>query len=332
MSDSFDKERRTALFAVAEAMKVCRNVQSSITDEVLEKNDRSPVTIADFASQALICSKLDAEFPRDPIIGEEDAAGLQGPEQASFLERIVGELDRVGFTSSPDKVCEFIDRACAQGSHERFWTLDPIDGTKGFLRGEQYAISLALIVDGEIQVAVLGCPNLDPAGGEVSRERASSGSLFFAVKGGGAWVVSPEDMEKKKRIQTRKISDPKRARFCESVESGHTSQSQSQKMAELLGITEPPIRLDSQAKYATVARGEAEIYLRLPTRKGYREKIWDHAGGVLLVEEAGGKVTDVEGRKLEFTHGDELKANRGVIVTNGLLHDEVLEAYRQVSA
>ena len=75
------------------------------------------------------------------------------------------------------------------------------------------------------------------------------------------------------------------------------------------------MRLDSQAKYAVVARGEAEAYLRLPTRADYREKIWDHAAGVLIVEEAGGTVTDITGRPLEFTHGRDLAANRGVIVT-----------------
>ena len=75
--------------------------------------------------------------------------------------------------------------------------------------------------------------------------------------------------------------------------------------------------MDSQAKYAVVARGEADIYLRLPTRADYREKIWDHAAGHLIVAEAGGVVTDIAGRPLEFHHGRELTANRGVIVTNG---------------
>jgi 3'(2'), 5'-bisphosphate nucleotidase len=115
------------------------------------------------------------------------------------------------------------------------------------------------------------------------------------------------------------------------VESGHTSQSESERIAEMLGITTPPIRMDSQAKYATVARGEADIYLRLPTRKGYQENIWDHAGGVLLVEEAGGKVTDVHGRELDFSQGDQLTKNQGVIVTNGVLHDAVLAAYKKVT-
>ena len=86
--------------------------------------------------------------------------------------------------------------------------------------------------------------------------------------------------------------------------------------------------MDSQAKYGIVARGEAEIYLRMPTRADYREKIWDHAAGALIVEEAGGTVTDIMGRPLDFHHGRELSANRGVIVTNGRCHARVLEASR----
>ena len=120
------------------------------------------------------------------------------------------------------------------------------------------------------------------------------------------------------------------ANICESVESAHTSQSDSAQVAALLGIDAPPFRIDSQCKYAAVARGDASIYLRLPTRPGYVEKIWDHAGGWAVVTEAGGCVTDVEGRPLEFGHGRRLEANRGVIVTSGQFHDQVVSAVQTV--
>ena len=123
---------------------------------------------------------------------------------------------------------------------------------------------------------------------------------------------------------------PADIRFCESVEAGHSAQGDAAAVAARIGIIAPPLRMDSQAKYAVVARGEADIYLRLPTRAAYREKIWDHAAGALIVAEAGGTVTDIHGRPLEFHHGRELAANRGVIVTNGRLHNQVLEAIRDL--
>jgi 3'(2'), 5'-bisphosphate nucleotidase len=88
--------------------------------------------------------------------------------------------------------------------------------------------------------------------------------------------------------------------------------------------------MDSQAKYAGLARGDASIYLRLPTRKDYQEKIWDHAAGLIVVEEAGGRVTDVRGAPLDFGRGGTLAGNSGVIATNGPIHDEVLAAVMKV--
>jgi len=118
------------------------------------------------------------------------------------------------------------------------------------------------------------------------------------------------------------------ARFCESVESGHSDQSQSREIARRLGITSEPYRIDSQCKYAAVSRGDASIYLRLPTRAAYREKIWDHAAGKAVVEAAGGRVSDVDGKVLDFTRGRTLERNRGIVATSGAIHDEVLAAVR----
>lgn len=296
----------------------------------MEKQDKSPVTIADFASQAVICEGIGLAFPNDPIIGEEDSAELRRPENQSFLDRILAELSQVSWSNSAEETCRWIDRGGASSFGPRFWTLDPIDGTKGFLRGEQYAISLALIVEGQVTVAVLGCPNLplNPSNPH------SGGSLFIAVRGRGAKVLPCFEEEIGTASQNVRVSDVLQTsdlRMCESVESGHSAHDRSAVIASLLGVTKPGVRLDSQAKYAVVSRGEADVYLRLPTRADYREKIWDHAGGVLVVEEAGGRVTDIDGKPLDFTHGRELVANRGVLVTNGKLHDDVLRAIRETA-
>ena len=88
--------------------------------------------------------------------------------------------------------------------------------------------------------------------------------------------------------------------------------------------------MDSQVKYGLVSRGDASIYLRLPTQKSYRENIWDHAAGSIIVEEAGGRVTDIQGKPLNFSVGNKLTNNRGVIATNGKLHDLLLKAVQQV--
>ncbi len=323
MPDIYSEEKAAALDAVRKAARLCRSVQQGISPDTIEKKDRSPVTVADFGSQAVVCHVLESRFASDPVIGEEDASVLREQGNASVLDRIVGYVGEIIPGVAAGDVLRLIDRGGARDHSRRLWTLDPIDGTKGFLRSDQYAVALALIEEGEVVVAALACPNLPD-------ENGSLGQAFVAAKNQGAWAVPLYAEGEEKPIHVSRVSDTKRARFCESVESGHSSHGDAADVAEVLGITEDSIRLDSQAKYAIVARGDAEIYMRLPTRPNYVEKIWDHAAGLLVVEEAGGRVSDIDGKPLDFSHGGRLETNTGVIATNGHLHDDVLEALRQV--
>lgn len=318
------QELDTAIAAVQEASVLCRRVQAELENATLEKVDRSPVTVADFGSQAIVCSRLRNTFPSDPIIAEENADVLRSKDNLGLADRVVKEVRHIRPDATKDEVFEWIDYGGSQDYSNRFWTLDPIDGTKGFLRGDQYAIALALIQDGEVVLAAVGCPNLSITGaGTVP------GILVAARRGLGAQIHSLSDHNIVGRASVSSFSDPANLRLCESVEAMHTSHSGAGKIASILGITADPVRLDSQAKYAVVACGDAEMYLRLPSHRRYVENIWDHAGGSLLVEEAGGVVTDIYGEKLDFSKGHRLEANRGVIVSNGQLHDRLIEAIRE---
>jgi 3'(2'), 5'-bisphosphate nucleotidase len=316
-----------AVDAVRTAARVCRAVQERLVrPETLEKRDKSPVTVADFASQALVCARLFEYRTDDPVVGEEDASALREPAQAGLraavAERVGGEL---GAQADEERVLSWIDLGSAKAEGPRYWTLDPIDGTKGFLRREQYAVALALIEEGEVVLGVLGCPNL-PCNGGV-------GALFSAVRGGPAWMSPLWDVEAP--AQMVRVGTPASAadaRLCESVESGHSDQTESARIAALLGIRTEPYRIDSQCKYAAVARDDASIYLRLPTRPNYQEKIWDHAAGSIVVEAAGGRVSDIDGRPLDFTRGRTLEKNRGVVATSGSIHDEVIDAVRRAQS
>jgi 3'(2'), 5'-bisphosphate nucleotidase len=86
------------------------------------------------------------------------------------------------------------------------------------------------------------------------------------------------------------------------------------------------LRVDSSAKYAVVARGQADAYLRLPTRKDYVERIWDHAAGTVVATEASAVVSDIHGRPLDFRHGRGLEKNEGVIVTRADVHERIIRA------
>lgn len=324
-----NSETRVALEAVALASRVCLAVQKSLEGGTLQKGDRSPVTVADFAVQAVISRHLSAAFPGLPLLGEEDAQALRGPEGEALAGRVAEAVGIAMPGVGLSEVLEAIDRGGHEGGGRgRFWTLDPIDGTRGFLRREQYAIALALIEDGRVVLGVLGCPALPV---EVGRPEAGSGVLFSARRGHGAFVHGLDGTGGRPvrvSAQTRAAA----LRFCESVEAAHSNQSDAAEVARRLGIEAAPYRIDSQCKYAAVARGDAEIYLRLPTKPGYVERVWDHAAGALLVEEAGGRVSDVQGRPLDFSRGRGLEGNRGVIATHGPRHEEVVAAVGAVLA
>ena len=322
-NETYQREREVAITAVREAARLCQAVQAQISPDVLEKKDRSPVTVADYGSQALVCQALKAAFPDDPVIAEEDAAALR--ENAEILAKVTAHVQTSRPEADAETVCAWIDHGGAKDYSPRFWTLDPIDGTKGFLRGQQYAIALALIVEGEVTVAAMACPNLT-----VASDATETGVIYAAIRGQGAVRVPAEGEGEPVPVHVSALTDTAQARFCESVEAAHSSHGDAANVAEHLRITNPPVRLDSQAKYAVVGRGEADIYMRLPTRPGYVEKIWDHAAGMLVVVEAGGKATDIYGRPLEFHHGYRLENNKGVIVSNGHLHDEVIAALETV--
>jgi len=323
MSNAFAQELHTAVQAVREAARICRNVQASLSGSAMEKKDKSPVTIADYASQAVLCKLILDQFPGDFIVGEEDAGDLRLPVQSEARERVHAEISRLGISATEDDVLSWIDAGNHDATAARYWTLDPIDGTKGFLRKEQFAVSLALLVNKQLEVAALACPNLPCETG--------TGVVFYAARGQGAWMI-PLDRPAAvpQQVYVSDLGEITSARFCESVESGHSAHDQSSRLLETLGVTGVPVRMDSQAKYGVVARGDAEIYLRLPTRAGYEERIWDHAGGALVVEEAGGIVTDLNGLPLDFSVGATLRNNHGVVVTNRRLHAKVLAALKDL--
>jgi len=318
-----DLERDAAVEAVHAASALCAGAQGRLAaGETLTKGDDSPVTVADFAAQAVVVATLTERLGAVELVGEEDAADLASDDQATLRDGVVAlTATQLGRDLDAGQVLGWIDAGDADGSGDRFWTLDPIDGTKGFLRGDQYAIALALVEAGEIVLGVLGCPNLPNPDGSTGAVFVATGSGCVAYTGGASTATA---------VRVAEPASLAEARFCESVESGHSNHDDSAEIARRLGIVAEPYRIDSQCKYAAVARGDASIYLRLPTRPGYREKIWDHAAGKFVVERAGGTVTDVDGRPLDFRHGRRLEHNRGIVATDGRFHTEVLAAVQAV--
>lgn len=326
--DTGQPDVQFAMDAVRLASHVAREVERELVDHTMTKKDKSPVTVADFAAQALVGFLLERTFPNDPLVAEENSTHLREPGAETNLKNVVRFVGRHLAYSTEETVCAWIDHG-AQQPARRFWTLDPIDGTKGFLRGDQYAVALALIVDGEVQVGVLGCPNLsdgyrpDPDG---------PGSLVVAVRGEGTWTTPLGTAGSTVRLHVSAVTESAEARLMRSVDAGHTNTGRVAQLVQVLGVKASPVLMDSQAKYSVMAAGHGDLLFRLLTKAqpDYREKIWDHAAGSLVIEEAGGRVTDLLGNNLDFTQGRTLANNVGIMASNGHLHEAALDALSRV--
>jgi HAL2 family 3'(2'),5'-bisphosphate nucleotidase len=321
-------EAAFAVEAVRQASRLVRQVQLDMVEPALSKDDRSPVTVGDFAAQALVGRLLEEAYPADAFVAEESSEALRSDDARATLDRVVGFVGKSTPDATAEAVCAWIDRGCGDPGG-RFWVLDPIDGTKGFLRGDQYAVAFALVVDGQVQLGVLGCPNLTEG---ARPEPGGPGTVVVAVRGEGAWMTSLDSPGESVRLRVSDQSDVSQMRVLRSVEKAHTNTGKIGELVTALGVTADPVGMDSQAKYAVLAAGAGEMLCRLlsPKQPDYREKIWDQAAGSIVVEEAGGRVTDLFGKPLDFTLGRTLANNRGIMASNGHLHDAVLQGLASV--
>lgn len=327
-SASLQDRLTIAIAAVAAACRVTRHVQNRQQHiERHSKDDMSPVTVADYAAQAVIARHLADAFGTLTMVGEEDASTLREAGHSALREEVAAAARVVWADAGSADVLDAIDLGNHDASGDSYWTLDPIDGTKGFLRGGQYAVSLALIEKGQVVLGVLGCPNLSADYARSFDCPDPGGCLFYATRGGGSWSV-PADRPhiSARRLDASREQDISAMRVCESVEAAHSRIDDSGRIVEYLAARGTRARLDSQCKYAVVARGQAEAYLRLPTRRDYVEKIWDHAAGMIIAEQASAIVTDVLGRPLDFSKGTGLSANRGVLCASRAFHGRIRQA------
>lgn len=354
----YSKELKIASLAVKRASLLTKGLSDSIVETSKTgtqiKNDKSPVTVGDYASQALINNAIRLNFPGDKIVGEEDSLSLNdGSEEAKKLSDRILELLRetqkktlasseyLGELKTLSEVYESIDLGNYEGGNKgRFWALDPIDGTKGFLRGDQFAVCLALVEDGKVVLGVIGCPNLPEHITLNEEQSGNKGGLFSAIKGVGAFYTPLfttnefTPLKDQQQIHMTGETSPGTLKVVEGVEKGHSSHSTQSQIKQQLGFDESTvakqtINLDSQVKYCVLAKGQADIYLRLPVSDTYREKIWDHAAGNVLVTESGGQVGDITGQELDFGKGRTLDS-KGVIAANKAIFPKVIDAVKNV--
>ena len=349
----YQRERTIAELAVLRACVITKRVLAAV-DEI-SKTDSSPVTIADFAAQALIISAIRHVFPHDGFVGEEDASALRADpaltdrvyDLVSSVRALAGaggispEVAAIPGPSSTEEMIAMIDMGASGegGRSGRFWVMDPVDGTRAFLRGEQYAVSLALVEDGHELVGVLGCPNvkLTKAGRieESSVDTEGLGVLLTAVRGQGSTirhVTSSGSLTAARRLD--RLKPPARMEdlhLVDCLQSKAYRHDIVQDVTEHLGAQYPGTEVwSSHVRYAALIIGGGDFQLRVPATAKTRMCLWDHAGAQLIFTELGGKITDLDGKPIDFGAGRDLNLNRGMVAAKEDIHGTVLALVREL--
>jgi len=186
-------------------------------------------------------------------------------------------------------------------------------------------------------MGLLGCPEM-PANFDAPGD--SKGSVLIGIKGQGAFSFDLERVKEGtfetidvaalggQKLSVNASTDLSQIRMVESFER-HDTEGVGDIVRRRLNITNEPLRIDSQVKYSSVARGDSSVYLRI-SNLVYKEKIWDHAAGHIIVEESGGIVTDVLGRPLDYSRGHSLSENLGILCCNAALHEVFLAQIREI--
>ena len=224
-----------------------------------------PVTIADRTASKIIVENLQEIFPTDGILSEEE---IDPPER----------LDRV-----------------------RVWMIDPIDGTKGFIKKDgDFAVQIGLTENGMSTLGVVYLP--------------AENVLYYACKDAGAFVVERE----KPPVRLRVSDETNFTKMNLAISRNHHSPKMN-RVIEDFGIKQEIQRGSVGLKVGLIARQICDLYIHLSPRT----KFWDTCAPQIILEEAGGKMTDIFGAPFVYNLSD-VQNHNGVLASNGIVHEEVV--------
>jgi 3'(2'), 5'-bisphosphate nucleotidase len=190
-------------------------------------------------------------------------------------------------------------------SKDTIWIVDPLDGTSDFIdKTGEFTVMIALVKDQKPILGVIGWPTEE--------------TIFAAQKDNGAFRYSEGQWEK---ISVTEISELSK---CRAVGSRHHLSDREKMFIEKLGI-ENFTSIGSSLKVGKISSGEAEAYITTTNKM----KEWDSAASHCIINEAGGKMTDMLGN--EITYNNEIVNHQnGILVTNGLIHNKILEEFKKL--
>ncbi len=188
---------------------------------------------------------------------------------------------------------------------EIIWIVDPLDGTSDFIdKTGEFTVMIALVKNKKPVLGVIGWP--------------SEKTIFVAQKGCGAFRYSNDKWEK---IHVTSVSELSK---CRAVGSRHHLSDKEKNFIKKLGIKDFA-SIGSSLKVGKISSGEAEAYITTTNKM----KEWDSAASYCIVNEAGGKMTDMHGNDISYNN-KIVNHQNGILVTNGLIHEKIVNEFKKL--
>ncbi len=237
-----------------------------------------------------IQQKADAD-DREPVTQADKLAN------EIIVKRLAREFPEDGILAE-----ESIDTERRLGK-SRVWMIDPLDGTTGFIDGNgDFAVQIGLAENGVCVLGVVYQP--------------LTGVLYRAVRGGGAWVERPEAEPERARVSNRIDLSTMRLAASRSHRSPRMD-----KVVQKFGVKQEVRRGSVGIKVGLIVEQQCDLYVHLSPRT----KQWDTCAPEIILQEAGGKLTDLFGRPLRY-NSPEVQNRNGIVASNGVAHQEVIDA------
>lgn len=238
----------------------------------------------------------------------EQKAGAGDLEPVTQADRIANEIivNRLGREFPEDGILaeESIDTERRLGK-SRVWMIDPLDGTTGFIDGNgDFAVQIGLAEDRECVLGVVYQP--------------LTGVLYRAVRGGGAWVERPEMEAERARVSEHTELATMRLAASRSHRSPRMDR-----VVQSFGVKQEVRRGSVGIKVGLIVEQQCDLYVHLSPRT----KQWDTCAPEIILQEAGGRLTDLFGKPLRY-NSSEVQNRNGIVASNGVAHEQVIAALK----
>lgn len=264
---------------------------SELTAAVAVAREASQSILRHYALDIIAEEKLGLDNYSEPVTIADRAAS-----------RIIVDGLRSAFPNDGILSEEEIDDVQLRVTKNRVWIIDPIDGTQGFVNKDgDFAVQIGLAENGEPVAGVVLLPVHDV--------------VYYASRGGGAWSVSGAD--EPQRLAVSRKMEPSEMTVASS--RNHPTP-RMERIKEYFGISKEQKRGSVGLKVGLIAEQECDLYINLSPRT----KFWDTCSPQIILEEAGGALTDIFGERIRYDIED-VQNYSGVVATNGVSHSLIIE-------